>query len=131
MLDRLKPLLEAPDVLKIAQNMKFDWLVFAQHGIEVAPFDDTMLISYVLDAGLNGHGMDELASRHLGHKTIQFGEVAGSGKSFIGFARVAIDKATRIFGRGCRCDAAPVARLEAAPAGGTDDDASTRRWNGR
>jgi DNA polymerase-1 len=93
-LDRLKPLLEAPDVLKIAQNMKFDWLVFAQHGIEVAPFDDTMLISYVLDAGLNGHGMDELASRHLGHKTIQFGEVAGSGKSFIGFARVAIDKAS-------------------------------------
>ena len=92
-LDRLKPLLEAPDVLKIAQNMKFDWLVFAQHGIEAAPFDDTMLISYVLDAGLNGHGMDELASRHLAHKTIAFAEVAGSGKSFVGFARVAIDKA--------------------------------------
>src|SRR6202035_1682743 len=93
-LDRLKPLLETPDVLKIAQNMKFDWLVFAQHGIEVAPVDDTMLISYVLDAGINGHGMDELSSQRLGHKTIQFGEVAGAGKSFIGFARVAIDKAT-------------------------------------
>ena len=110
-LDRLKPLLEAPDVLKIAQNMKFDWLVFAQHGIEVAPFDDTMLISYVLDAGVNGHGMDELVSRSISAtSTIQFGEVAGSGKSFIGFARVADRQGDRIFGRGCRCDAAPVAR---------------------
>ena len=93
-LDRLKPLLQAPDVLKVAQNMKFDWLVFAQHGIEIRPVEDTMLISYVLDAGVNGHGMDELSTLRLGHKTIQFGEVAGTGKSFIGFARVAVDKAT-------------------------------------
>src|SRR5260221_12082436 len=73
--------------------MKFDWLVLAQQGIEVAPTGDTMLASYVVEAGINGHGMDELAQKHLGHKPIQFGEVAGQGKSFVGFARVAIDKA--------------------------------------
>ena len=91
---RLKPLLEARDVLKIAQNAKYDWLVFAQRQIEMAPVADTMLASYVLDAGRNGHGMDELSEKYLGHKPIAFGEVAGQGKSFIGFARVAVDKAT-------------------------------------
>ncbi len=91
---RLKPVLEAPDVLKIAQNAKYDWLVLAQHGIEMQPVDDTMLMSYVLDAGINGHGMDELSQKHLGHEPIKFGEVAGTGKSFIGFARVPIDKAS-------------------------------------
>ncbi|MGH6856396.1 MAG: DNA polymerase I, partial [Methylocella sp.] len=92
-LAKLKPLLEDPSVLKIGQNMKFDWLIFKQRGIEVAPVEDTMLLSYVLDAGRTGHGMDVLAEQHLGHKPIPFGEVAGSGRSFIGFARVAIDKA--------------------------------------
>ncbi|MDE2365220.1 MAG: DNA polymerase I [Hyphomicrobiales bacterium] len=91
---RLKPMLEDPCVLKIAQNAKFDWLVLAQHGIEMTPVADTMLASYVLDAGRIGHGMDELSEKLLGHKPIAFGEVAGQGKSFIGFARVAIDKAT-------------------------------------
>jgi len=90
----LKPLLEDASVLKIAQNMKFDWLVFAQRGIEVAPYDDTMLISYVLDAGKNGHGMDDLAKRWLNHDTILYQHVAGSGKSQISFDRVPIDKAT-------------------------------------
>ena len=94
MLARLKPLLEDASVLKIAQNMKFDWLVFKQRGIEVAPVEDTMLLSYVLDAGRTDHGMDVLSEKHLGHKPIPFGEVAGSGRTFIGFARVAIDKAT-------------------------------------
>lgn len=93
-LDILKPLLTAPSVIKIAQNVKYDWLVLAQHGIEVAPVQDTMLASYTLDAGLNGHGMDELSLKFLEHRPIQFGEVAGQGKSFIGFARVALDKAT-------------------------------------
>jgi len=93
-LARLKPVLEAPDVLKIAQNMKYDALIMAQHGVNVAPIDDTMLLSYVLDAGKNNHGMDELSQKHLNHKPIQFGEVAGSGRTFIGFARVAIDKAS-------------------------------------
>ena len=89
----LKPLLEDPAVLKVGQNIKYDALVFARHGIEVAPIDDTMLLSYVVEGGLHGHGMDELAELHLGHKTIKFKEVAGSGKSQVTFDLVALDKA--------------------------------------
>jgi DNA polymerase-1 len=92
----LKPLLEDPGVLKVGQNVKFDWHVFKRRGVEVAPYDDTMLISYALDSGATneGHGMDALSARWLGHQPIAFSEVAGSGRNFIGFARVAIDKAT-------------------------------------
>ena len=90
----LKPLLEDKSILKIAQNMKYDWLVFAQRGIEIEGYDDTMLISYVLDAGKGGHGMDDLSEKWLGHKTIHFADVAGSGKSKVSFDCVAIDKAT-------------------------------------
>ncbi|HEY5216877.1 MAG TPA: DNA polymerase I, partial [Pseudolabrys sp.] len=90
----LKPLLEDESILKVAQNMKYDWLVFAQRGIEIAGFDDTMLISYVLDAGKGGHGMDDLAKRWLNHDTIHFQHVAGSGKAQVSFDHVAIDKAT-------------------------------------
>jgi DNA polymerase-1 len=90
----LKPLLEDRAVLKVAQNMKFDWLVFAQRGILIEGYDDTMLISYVLDAGKGGHGMDDLAKRWLNHDTIHFQHVAGSGKSQVSFDCVAIDKAT-------------------------------------
>ncbi|MCI0468111.1 MAG: DNA polymerase I, partial [Beijerinckiaceae bacterium] len=92
-LARLKPLLEDASILKVAQNMKFDWLIFKQRGIAVRPVEDTMLLSYVLDAGRTDHGMDVLSEQHLGHKPIKFGEVAGSGRTFIGFARVAIDRA--------------------------------------
>ncbi len=91
---RLKPLFEDLSVLKIAHNMKYDFLVMRRYGVEVAPIDDTMLISYALDSGRNNHGLDELAQKHLGHKNITFAEVAGSGRNFIGFARVALDKAT-------------------------------------
>ncbi len=90
----LKPLLEDKSILKVAQNMKYDWLVFAQRGIEIEGYDDTMLISYVLDAGKGGHGMDDLAKRWLDHDTIHFHHVAGSGKSQVSFDCVAIDKAT-------------------------------------
>jgi DNA polymerase-1 len=93
-LARLKPVLQSSAVLKIAQNMKYDWLVFKQHGIDVAPIDDTMLLSYVLDAGLTDHGMDVLSQKYLDHKPIAFSEVAGSGRNFVGFARVPIDKAS-------------------------------------
>jgi DNA polymerase I len=93
-LAELRPLLEDRGVLKIGQNLKFDWLVMARHGIEIAPVDDTMLMSYVLDAGRGSHGMDPLAERFLGHRTVHYGEVAGSGKRHIGFANVEIDKAT-------------------------------------
>ncbi len=91
----LKPLLESESVLKIGQNLKYDIEVLARYGISVAPIDDTMLISYVLESGDVGHGMDELSERHLGHKPISFKEVAGTGKSAISFDRVAIDRATQ------------------------------------
>ncbi|WP_132253779.1 DNA polymerase I [Methylobacterium segetis] len=93
-LERLKPLLENPGVLKVGQNLKYDWLVLSRYGIEVAPFDDTMLISYVLDAGKGGHGMDELARRHLGHQPITFSDVAGTGRAKVTFDKVPLDKAT-------------------------------------
>lgn len=90
---RLKPLLEDPSVLKVGQNMKYDLLVLGQCGINVAPYDDTMLMSYVLDAGRGSHGMDALSEKYLGHTPIPFKEVAGSGKSQITFDLVPLDKA--------------------------------------
>jgi len=93
-LDRLKGLLEDPSVLKVAQNLKFDYLVMKRHGITVENYDDTMLMSYVLEAGKANHGMDGLSERWLNHKPIAFKEVAGSGKSSVTFDFVDIDKAT-------------------------------------
>ncbi len=97
-LERLKPLLEDGATLKIGQNIKYDALVLAQHGLAIAPFDDTMLMSYALDAGRGGHGMDEMAERHLGHVCISFNEVIahapGAKKSAKSFADVPVDKAT-------------------------------------
>ena len=89
----LKPMLEDPGVLKVGQNIKYDMQVMARYGVEVAPVDDTMLLSYVLEGGLHGHGLDELANLHLGHTNIKYGEVAGTGKKQISFAEVALDKA--------------------------------------
>jgi DNA polymerase I len=93
-LAKLKLLFENSAVLKIGQNLKYDMLALQKYAIQVAPLDDTMLLSYVLESGDVGHGMDELSQRHLGHKPIAFKDVAGSGKSTITFDRVAIDKAT-------------------------------------
>jgi DNA polymerase I len=90
----LKPMLEDAATLKIGQNIKYDLSVFARHGIQVAPIDDTMLISFALNAGMHGHGMDELSERYLGHKPISFKEVAGTGKAQKTFAQVGLDKAT-------------------------------------
>ena len=92
-LARLRPLLEDPSVLKIGHNIKYDALVLAGHGISIGPVDDTMLASLVLEGGAHGHGMDELAQLHLGHRTITYDEVTGTGKSRIGFAEVALDRA--------------------------------------
>ncbi|GAB4394482.1 MAG: DNA polymerase I [Kiloniellaceae bacterium] len=89
----LKPLLEDPGVLKVGQNIKYDLLVFARQGISVAPIDDTMLLSYVVEGGLHGHGMDELAQLHLDYQTIKFKDVAGSGKNQVTFDKVTLDKA--------------------------------------
>ncbi|WP_419907162.1 DNA polymerase I [Hoeflea sp.] len=93
-LSALKALLEDASVLKIAQNLKYDWLIMKRYGIEVHGFDDTMLVSYALDAGRGGQGMDALSERWLGHKPIAYKEVAGSGKSAVTFDFVEIDKAT-------------------------------------
>ena len=90
----LKPLLENPAVLKIGQNLKYDLQVLRRYGTDIRPIDDTMLISYAMESGENGHGMDEMSEKHLGHKPISFKEVAGSGKSAISFAQVPLDRAT-------------------------------------
>jgi DNA polymerase-1 len=92
-IEKLKPLLEDPAVLKVGQNIKYDMAVFRRHGVEIGPVDDTMLISFVLDAGRNNHGMDELAELHLGQKTIKFSDVAGSGAKQVTFDKVPLDKA--------------------------------------
>ena len=93
-LKALKPMLEDEATLKIGQNIKYDLCVFAQHKIRVAPIDDTMLISFALNAGIHSHGLDELSERYLGHKPISFKDVAGTGKNQKTFAQVALDKAT-------------------------------------
>ena len=105
----LKPVLEDDGILKIGQNFKYDLAVFSRYGINVAPYDDTMLQSYVLHAGMHGHGMDELSERFLGHTPISFKDVCGSGKSQITFDRVTLDKAT--------------------PYAAEDADVTLRLWN--
>jgi len=90
----VKEVLEHPGILKIGQNLKYDLTVFQRLGISVTPIDDTMLLSYALDSGVNGHGMDELADVHLGLKPIKFKEVAGTGKSQVTFDLVPLDQAT-------------------------------------
>ena len=91
----LKPVLEDDSILKIGQNMKYDAKIFARHGITVAPFDDMMLMSYAMHAGLNGHGMDALSEKYLGHLPIPIKQLIGSGKSAVTFDRVGIDDAVR------------------------------------
>ncbi len=93
-LSRLKTILEDPSVLKVAQNLKYDYLVMKRHGITVESFDDPMLMSYVLDAGNGTHAMDSLSERWLGHTPIVYKDIAGSGKAAVSFDYVDIDKAT-------------------------------------
>lgn len=96
----LKPLLEADSVIKVFQNGKYDLNLFARSGIMVAPIEDTMVISFALDAGRGesgmggGHGMDELSQRHLGHTPLAFKDICGTGKKAIGFGEVPLDRAT-------------------------------------
>src|SRR5215468_3508201 len=92
-LRRLKPLLEDPAVLKVGHNIKYDIEVMGRLGIALAPFDDSMLISYVLEGGAHGHGLDELAELHLNHKTIRYEDVCGTGKSQVTFDCAPLDKA--------------------------------------
>ena len=92
---RLKPLLEDESVLKVGQNLKYDMSVLRQYGLTIAPFDDTMVMSFALDAGRQGHGMDELSELYLGHKPISYKSLTGTGKNQIGFAEVPLAEATR------------------------------------
>jgi DNA polymerase-1 len=104
-LARLKPLLESDAVLKVGQNIKYDLNILtrageAAGGLAIGPVDDTMVMSFDLDAGrseegMTGHGMDELAQRHLGHQTLTFKDICGSGKKAIPFGEVPLDRATR------------------------------------
>jgi len=94
-LAKLKPLLEDDSILKVGQNLKYDALIFLQRGVRLEPIDDTMLMSYVLEGGLHGHGMDELSELHLSHTPIAFGEVTGKGKDKIGFDCVPVAEATK------------------------------------
>jgi DNA polymerase-1 len=93
-LARLKPLFEDPATLKVGHNVKHDLILLRRNGIDVAPYDCTMLLSYDLDAGKHQHGLEDLAGRHLGHSAIQFKAVCGTGKSQIPFGKVGLDKAT-------------------------------------
>jgi len=93
-IDKLKPILEDKSVKKIGQNIKFDYLIFYHLGVNLNSLEDTMLISYVLDAGKNRHNMDTLSEIHLGHKTISFKDLVGTGKKQISFNEVEIQKAS-------------------------------------
>jgi DNA polymerase I len=93
-LDALRPLLESAGILKIGFNIKFNAVMFAQAGITLRNPEDVQLMSYALDAGRNAHGLDALAERWLGHATMSYGELTGSGKGKLSFDQVAIDRAT-------------------------------------
>ncbi|KQN91764.1 DNA polymerase I [Sphingomonas sp. Leaf67] len=91
----LKPLFEDPSVLKIGHNLKYDMIVLSRAGVAVAPYDDTIVMSFDLDAGLHGHGMDELAATHLQHSCIAYKDVVGTGKKQVGFGEIDLKTATR------------------------------------
>jgi DNA polymerase-1 len=123
----LKPLLESDAVLKVGQNIKYDMVVLARHGITLAPIDDTMVMSFCLDAGKGdlapwGHGMDELAQRLLGHTTIAFKDVTGTGKKAISFGEVPLADATRYAAE----DAEVTWRLHQVLAPRLSDEGGTR-----
>ena len=93
-LKKIKPILEDQSIKKVGQNIKFDFIVLKQNGIEINAMEDTMLISYALDAGTNRHNMDTLSEIHLNHKTITYKELVGTGKKKLNFSDINIDKAT-------------------------------------
>lgn len=94
LLEKIKPILEDLSIKKVGQNIKFDFTVLKQNGIEVNPIEDTMLISYTLDAGSNRHNLDTLSEIHLEHKTISYKELVGTGKNKLNFSDIELDKAT-------------------------------------
>jgi len=93
-LKKLKPILEDASIKKVGQNIKYDFIIFKKQGIELSPVEDTMLLSYTLDAGNNRHNMDTLSELHLGHKTISYKELVGTGKKQLNFSEVDLKSAT-------------------------------------
>ena len=91
----LKPILEDPAILKIGQNLKYDAKILARHGVQITPFDDTLLMSYAMNAGLHSHGMDTLSERYLSHRPIEIKSLLGTGKSQITFDKVPIEEAVK------------------------------------
>jgi len=93
-LKKIKPILEDTSIKKVGQNIKFDFIILKKNGIEVNPIEDTMLISYALDAGTNRHNLDILSEIHLNHKTISYKELVGTGKNKLNFSDIELNKAT-------------------------------------
>jgi len=93
-LNKIKPILEDPSIKKVGQNMKFDFIILNQNGVKINSIEDTMLISYTLDAGTNRHNLDTLSEIHLNHKTISYKDLVGSGKKKLNFSDIKIDQAT-------------------------------------
>jgi len=93
-LKKIKPILEDPSIKKVGQNIKFDFLILSQNNIEITPLEDSMQISYTLDAGTNRHNLDTLSEIHLNHKTISYKELVGTGKNKLNFSDITLDKAT-------------------------------------
>ncbi len=92
---KIKKILEDSSIKKIGQNIKYDLMIFKKYGVDIEPIEDTMLLSYTLDAGKNRHNMDTLSEIHLGHKTISYKEVVGSGKKQLNFSEVNLKEATK------------------------------------
>ncbi|MGI9493943.1 MAG: DNA polymerase I, partial [Geminicoccaceae bacterium] len=93
-IDNLRPILIDPSVLKVGHHLKYDLGILARAGLELTPYDDTLMLSYVVDGTRHGHGMDELAELHFDHSTIHFEDLCGKGKNRITFDRVPIEKAS-------------------------------------
>merc|ERR1711991_838530 len=93
-LKKLKPILEDPSIKKVGQNIKYDYIIFKNNGVELDSMEDTMLLSYTIDAGNNRHNMDTLSELHLGHKTISYKELVGTGKKQLNFSEVDLKSAT-------------------------------------
>ena len=93
-LNKLKTILEDPSIKKVCQNTKYDFIIFKNHGVDLNPVEDTMLLSYTLDAGNNRHNMNTLSEIHLGHKAISYKDVVGTGKKQLNFSEIDLKSAT-------------------------------------
>ena len=92
---KIKSILEDPSIKKVGQNMKYDFIILKNNGVEIDPIEDTMLLSYTLDAGSNRHNMDTLSELHLGHKTISYKDLVGTGKKQLNFSDINLEDATK------------------------------------